>query len=279
MRHSERYCFIGAGSMAEAIISGMIANGRTEPAMIDVVIRSDRERLLYLQDQYHIHCPESQEDAIHKAGTVILAVKPKDLLEALQQWGRFIHPHQRVVSVIAGISTSFIEQHLTAGVTVIRTMPNTSSLIGRSATALCGGLHAEKEDLQATQEDFNAIGSTVLVDEKDMDTVTGLSGSGPAYIYYLVEALEQAGVNEGLSRSVARQLTLQTLLGAAHMLLETGKDPTELRQRVTSPGGTTMVGIETLSNHHFQDALMSAVHFARKRSEELGSAFSPSATK
>ncbi|SFS30174.1 pyrroline-5-carboxylate reductase [Marininema halotolerans] len=279
MRHSERYCFIGAGSMAEAIISGMIASCRTEPAMIHVINRQDRERLIYLHNRYGIQYRESQQKALSMAEVIILAVKPKDLTEALKQWGEFLRPHQRVVSVIAGIATPYIEEQIPQGVSVIRTMPNTSSVIGRSATAICGGRFTKESDLKATQEDFNAIGTTVLVDEKDMDAVTALSGSGPAYIYYLVEALVQAGVNEGLSPSVSRQLTTQTLLGASHMLQETGEDPAVLRQKVTSPGGTTMAGIETLKEHQFHMAITNAIHHARKRSEELGATFSPSITK
>ncbi|MFC4077678.1 pyrroline-5-carboxylate reductase [Salinithrix halophila] len=279
MKQRKHYCFIGAGSMAEAILGGLTKSRRADANGIHVINRCDRDRLTQLKNHYSIQCPEEKEKAVTRAETIILAVKPKDMADALDQWGGLIRPGQRVISVAAGISTAFIEERIASGVAVIRAMPNTSSMIGRSATAICGGRHAAKSDLEEAVADFSSIGSTVIVDEKDMDTVTGLSGSGPAYIYYFVEALEQAGVREGLSHQVARQLTLQTLVGAAHMLLETGEDPAELRRKVTSPGGTTMAAIETLADHHFHQALQSAVHRARKRSEELGQVFTPSAAK
>ena len=150
-------------------------------------------------------------------------------------------------------------------------MPNTSCTIGLSATALCAGRWSKQEDMEAARYLFSAIGSTVIVEEEAMDSVTALSGSGPAYIYFMVEALEQAGVEAGLSKEISRELTLQTLLGAAHMLMETREEPAELRRRVTSPGGTTMAGLEELKRRQFDEAVKSAVLRAKSRSRELGS--------
>lgn len=272
MKSQFQYCFIGAGSMAEAIISGLIQKGRAASAEIAVINRQNHDRLQDLSRCYGVYCPPEKAEAIRHARTIILAVKPKDMEAVLQQWGAIISADQRVISVAAGISTAWIEQRLSSGTAVIRVMPNTSSTIGCSATALCPGQYAEKKDLEDAKQTFDAIGFTVLVTEQDMDVVTGLSGSGPAYIYYLVEAMEQAGVSAGLSQPIARQLTLQTLLGAAHMLLETEEEPAELRRRITSPGGTTMAGLETLDNHQFHQALIHAVHRATERSKELGMA-------
>ncbi|WP_246258578.1 pyrroline-5-carboxylate reductase [Kroppenstedtia pulmonis] len=272
MSQQERFCFIGAGSMAEAILCGLLHSSHTPAENIHLINRQSKERLWHLQKCYNVVIPEDKEQAVTNADTVVFAVKPKDIPQALQLWRPSIHKGQKVISVAAGISTSFFEQHLPE-IPVIRAMPNTSGTIGRSATAICGGTHATPEDLEAARDVFSAIGSVVQVEEKDMDTVTGLSGSGPAYIYYLAEALEQAGVTAGLTHQVARHLTLQTLLGAAHMLLETGEDPAELRRKVTSPGGTTMAGINTLANHGFHKALIEAVHSAKQRSEELAHHF------
>ncbi|WP_169713737.1 pyrroline-5-carboxylate reductase [Paludifilum halophilum] len=271
MSQRETYCLIGAGAMAEAILSGLLKNKRASAEQIRLINRENADRLRQMESAYGIRCPRQKEKAIADANTIILAVKPKDMDQVLKQYKDDIRPGQRVISVAAGISTSFIEERLPRGTTVIRAMPNTSSMIGRSATALCGGAYATEEDLNSASATFSSIGSVVRVEEKDMDAVTGLSGSGPAYIYYLVEGLERAGVNAGLSHPVARQLTLQTLVGAAHMLLETGEDPAQLRHKVTSPGGTTMAGVQSLADHDFHQTLITAVKRAQKRSKELAS--------
>ncbi|MDR6225834.1 pyrroline-5-carboxylate reductase [Desmospora profundinema] len=274
MENNTLYCFIGAGSVAEAIISGIIREGKAAPGEIAVINRQNRDRLQSLIQRFQIRCPEEEKvETIRNARNLILAVKPKDMADALRQWGSAIHSGQRVISVVAGLSTSWIEERLAPGTTVIRAMPNTSSMVGRSATALCPGRHAGEKDLEEARRTFDAIGSTVTVEEQHMDTVTGLSGSGPAYIYYMVEALEQAGITQGLDQQIVRQLTLQTLVGAAHMLLETGEAPAELRKKVTSPGGTTMAALETLDSHQFQQALIHAVSRAKERSKELGEAW------
>lgn len=277
MTDSKQICFIGAGSMAEAILSGLLQHTDTKAEAITMINRQDKDRIETLQNRYGIISPENKEAAVRQADTVILATKPKDMDDALAQWGDQIQSGQRVISVAAGIPTPFIEERLSAHPPVVRAMPNTSSMVGASATALCPGRNAAEADLDEAIRIFSAIGTTVVVKEEEMDAVTGLSGSGPAYIYYLVEAMEQAGVNEGLSPAVARNLTLQTMAGAARMLLETREEPSELRRRVTSPGGTTMAGLNTLEKHRFQEALIDAVHQARRRSQELGNAF-PSPT-
>lgn len=269
MTDQPTYCFIGAGSMTEALLSGLLSQGTTGES-ITTINRVNHERIQQLNQRYGISLPPNRNTAVSKADLIILAIKPKDAAAALEQWGPYIHPGQRVISVVAGLSTSFIEKRLAPGTAVIRAMPNTSGTVGLSATALCPGLHADEDDLAQAARFFSSIGITVVVKEEDMDAVTGLSGSGPAYIYYLVEALEKAGVTMGLTPTVSRRLTLQTLLGAAKMLQETGEEPAELRKKVTSPGGTTMAGLETLAHHQFQDALILAVQQACKRSQELG---------
>jgi pyrroline-5-carboxylate reductase len=238
-----------------------------------VINRQNRARLTCLNREYGVRIPENKGDAVLHSDIVVLAAKPKDIPEALRQWGPMIRADQLVISVAAGISTAFIEHHLKEGTAVIRSMPNTSCTIGLSATAICQGRWATRENMESARRLFQAIGIVVEVSEEAMDTVTGLSGSGPAYIYYMVEAMQQAGVEAGLHADIARQLTLQTLLGAAHMLMETQEEPAELRRKVTSPGGTTMAGLETLRRYQFEKAVRSAIFRAKERSKELGDAF------
>lgn len=270
MNGLERICFIGAGSMAEAMLAGLLKNQLIAADRVSVFNRNRRERLAALEKSYGVRIPEDRGKAISEADTVILAVKPKDVREALTQWRSSFHERQRIISVVAGVSTEAVEKLIPSGIPVIRAMPNTSCKIGLSATALCAGRWAGSEDMEIARYLFSAIGSAVIVEEEAMDSVTALSGSGPAYIYFMVEALEQAGMAAGLPKEISRQLTLQTLLGAAHMLMETREEPAELRRRVTSPGGTTMAGLEELKRRRFDEAVKSAVLRAKSRSRELG---------
>lgn len=270
MKGAERICFIGAGAMAEAMLAGLLKNRRIDADRVSVFNRQRRDRLDKLKRTYGVRIPEDRGRAVVEADTVILAVKPKDVQEALTQWRDYFHKGQRIISVAAGISTEAVEKMIAAEIPVIRAMPNTSCTIGLSATALCAGKWAKPADMEAARYLFSAIGSAVIVDEEAMDSVTALSGSGPAYIYFMVEALERAGVEAGLSKEISRELTLQTLLGAAHMLMETREEPAELRRKVTSPGGTTMAGLEELKRRRFDEAIKSAVLRAKSRSRELG---------
>lgn len=271
MNGVEHICFIGAGSMSEAMLAGLLKNQLIAADRVSVFNRHRQKRLDELKKLYGVRIPEDRGKAVSEADTVILAVKPKDVYEALTQWKPFFHEGQRIISVVAGVSTEAVERLIPSGIPVIRAMPNTSCSIGLSATALCAGRWAKPKDMEVARYLFSAIGSAVIVEEEAMDSVTALSGSGPAYIYFMVEALEQAGVEAGLSKEISRELTLQTLLGAAHMLMETREEPAELRQRVTSPGGTTMAGLEELKRKRFDEAVKSAVLQAKIRSRELGS--------
>lgn len=270
----QRFCFIGAGSMTEAMLAGLLNSRHTQPENIAVINRENRERLRQLQARYGVVISIKGSQAIQQADTIIFAVKPVDMETALQQWAGSIHRDQKVLTVAAGISTRFVEAYLNQGTPVIRAMPNTSCAIGSSATALCSGSWAKRSDLEAATKIFLAIGSTVIIDESEMDAVTALSGSGPAYIYYLVEAMEKAGITAGLPQEKARQLTLQTLIGAAQMLQHTKEDPAELRHKIMSPGGTTVAGLKALQEHGFDLAVKDAVLHAKQRSKELENQFS-----
>lgn len=262
-----KIAFIGGGNMAEAIMRGLIR----EEVGVGVCVA---EISLKRRDELTARFPNVRvvEDAAEAAGwgeVIILAVKPQHAAGVLDQLERAITPEKLVVSIMAGIPTAKIEEALAPGCRVIRTMPNTPALIGAGATAVCGGRKASSNDLDLARQIFALIGSAVNVDEKQMDAVTGLSGSGPAYVFTFIEALADAGVKNGLARDVAAQLAAQTVLGAARMVVETGEHPTLLKEKVTSPGGTTIAGLHALENGSFRGVVMNAVEAACLRSREL----------
>lgn len=268
-----RIGFLGAGSIAEAMLSGILKKGLLSAEHILVSNRNNQERLDQLADTYQVQVSQDRKLLVDTSDILILAMKPKDAAEALMELQGTVRPGQLVISVIAGVATSLIEEWLGVQCAIIRTMPNTSSAIGLSATGLACNRFVTEEQLELATRLFEAIGTVFTVAEEELDIVTGLSGSGPAYIYYLVEAMVGAGAKAGLCRETARQLTLQTLLGAAHMLLDTSEDPALLRLKVTSPGGTTQAGLEVLQSYQFQEAVTSAILRATERSRELGAQY------
>ena len=241
----KRIGVVGAGNMAEALIKGLLASGSVRAP--DIVASARRsERTARIAERYGI-CPAADnQSCVERADIVILAVKPQVLTNVLKTLGERIPSEALVVSVAAGVTTATIEGYLRPGTRVIRAMPNTAAKVGRSATAIAPGAHASEADLAVARAIFEAVGRVVVVDEVHLDAVTGLSGSGPAYIFLIIEALSDAGVKVGLSREVALELAAQTLLGSAHMLLETGEHPGALKDQVTSPGGTAIAGLHTL---------------------------------
>ncbi|RNB77908.1 pyrroline-5-carboxylate reductase [Brevibacillus panacihumi] len=265
--------FLGAGSIVEAMLAGIIKKGLVSPNHILVSNRNNQERLDQLARAFSVQVTQDKHALVQTCDILILAIKPKDAAEALMELRGAVRPGQLVISVIAGVATSLIEEWLGVECSIIRTMPNTSSAIGLSATGLACNRFVTEAQLQLATRLFEAIGTVYTVAEEELDIVTGLSGSGPAYIYYLVEAMVGAGTKAGLSRETSRQLTLQTLLGAAHMLLDTSEEPALLRQKVTSPGGTTQAGLEVLEAYQFQEAISSAILRATERSRELGAQY------
>jgi pyrroline-5-carboxylate reductase len=271
MLTEKRICFLGAGAMAEAVLAGMLSKRIVKPGAVSITNRSDRFRLDELVYNFGIVADADQKDqSIEQADILILAMKPKDLAQAVKEISHLTHSDQLFISVVAGISTDFISTLLGHDAPVIRTMPNTSATIGMSATGICQGKTATDEHVQVAMHIFKSIGEVVLVEEKQLDAVTGLSGSGPAYVYYLVEAMQTGAIQAGLNPETSRKLILQTLIGAAHMLLETGEDPALLREKVTSPGGTTQAGLEILRSFQFEEALIRCIGRATERSKELG---------
>ncbi|UFT99444.1 pyrroline-5-carboxylate reductase [Radiobacillus kanasensis] len=276
---SQRIAFVGAGSMAEAIFSGMIAQQFVESNQIAVTNRENKERLLELKQKYAINSSSDKKETIEGANIVVLSMKPKDAKEALDEVKGYIKEDQLVISVLAGVSTSFIEESINKKVAVVRAMPNTSATIGFSATAIAAGTYAKEAEVEKANQLFQTIGTTTIVNEEDLHAITGLSGSGPAYIYYLVEAMEQAALDEGIASDTAKELIIQTLMGAAEMLKQTQEQPGVLRKKITSPGGTTQAGLETLDQYHYQEALQACVKRATERSKELGRLFEQTPTK
>ncbi|WP_103104159.1 pyrroline-5-carboxylate reductase [Brevibacillus reuszeri] len=279
MNKQDRLCiegrigFLGAGSIVEAMLSGILKKGLLSPDRLLVSNRNNRERLEQLADCYGVNFTQDKLEVARYSDILILAIKPKDAAEALRELRGVVHPGQLVISVVAGVSTTLIGEWLGVNCPVIRTMPNTSSAVGLSATGLAANSFVTGEQLQQAIHLFEAIGTVYEVAEEELDIITGLSGSGPAYIYYLVEAMMAAGATAGLDREMARQLTLQTVIGAAHMLLDTRAEPAILRQQVTSPGGTTQAGLEVLEAYQFQQGVTAAILRATERSREMGAQY------
>ncbi|OUM87026.1 MAG: pyrroline-5-carboxylate reductase [Bacillus thermozeamaize] len=267
---NETIGFLGAGSMAEAMIAGLLKNKVYLPESIIVTNRSNRDRLKHLTERYGVRIETDREAFLKQCSHLVLAMKPKDMPEAIAAIRQHLSPSQTLLSVAAGISTAWLEEQSGLSIPVIRAMPNTSAAVGYSATAACLGRYAGESQKRWTEKIFHAMGQLVWVEEWQMDVVTGVAGSGPAYFYAMVETLEKAGMELGLSPEIARQLSRQTFIGAARMLEESGERPEALRERVTSPGGTTMAGLARLAECGFHEALREAVKAAVSRSRELG---------
>ncbi|GMT42103.1 MAG: pyrroline-5-carboxylate reductase [bacterium] len=259
--------FIGGGFIAEAIISGLTGRNFCPASNITVSDISD-ERLEYLRERYGVHMEKDNTRVAKESDVLILAVKPQVMPDVLKEISRFVWENRIIISVAAGVKISKMEALLKAK--VVRTMPNICAQVGESATAVCVGRSVEKKDIEKVMEIFDCIGKTVLVREPQMDAVTGVSGSGPAYIFLVMEALIQAGVKEGLSPENSRDLVLQTVKGAAHLAIETGDAPEKLKQRIMSPNGTTVAALEVLDKSCMRNALLNGVAAAAGRSKELG---------
>lgn len=270
MIEGKKICFVGAGAMAEAILCGLLNKRIVKPGQISVTNRDDRFRLDELVYNFGVVADVQRYTSITEADILILAMKPKDVKDALYDIKSYTNPNQLVISIVAGISTSYITSLLEHEAPVIRTMPNTSAIVGLSATGLCAGQTASEEHVLLAMEIFESIGIVLHTEEEKLDAVTGLSGSGPAYVYYLVEALTAGSMDVGLEKEEAQTLILQTLIGAAQMLIETKEDPGYLREKVTSPNGTTQAGLDMLRAYNFEEGIRMCVQRATARSKELG---------
>jgi pyrroline-5-carboxylate reductase len=263
--------FLGAGNMGEALIKGLLKTGIVSPESIfaaDVKL----ERLQQLDKLYGIRVVSDNRTLVKQVDVVILAVKPQILAPVLREVAPVVTLKKLVISLAAGVSTSTLRSLLPKGVRLIRTMPNTPALVLEGATALARADGLQPGDLETAQEIFEAVGTVVVLEEELLDAVTGLSGSGPAYIALVIEALADGGVKMGLDRTTAMVLAAHTVLGAAKLLIETGAHPGQLKDMVTSPGGTAIAGIAALEEGGVRRTLINAVERATLRSRELGRA-------
>lgn len=263
--------FLGGGNMAEALIRGLIRGGHCEPSTISVSAPRE-ERLTELRDRYGVYATANNVEVVTRSQILVLSVKPQIMRRVLDEISSSVSVDTLVVSVAAGVPIEAIEARLKHGVRVIRTMPNTPALVDAGATAISRGPHATDHDLALAKRIFDSVGISVVLEESLLDAVTGLSGSGPAYIFLILEALSDAGVKVGLSRRTAQLLAAQTVLGSAKLLIETNEHPGLLKDMVTSPGGTAITGLHTLEHGGVRTTLIDAVEAATRRSRELGDA-------
>ncbi|MFL5321744.1 MAG: pyrroline-5-carboxylate reductase [Myxococcaceae bacterium] len=268
----QKIAFLGAGNMAEALIKGLLASGTANPEDITATGRRS-ERLEPLAKAYGVKTSLDNLAAARDADVIVLSVKPQAMGKLLTQVAPAIDHRKLVISVAAGVPIAALERKLGAGSRIIRAMPNTPALVGAGACAIAAGESATAEDLQLATALFKAVGVCVTTEENLLDAVTGLSGSGPAYIFLIIEALSDAGVKVGLPRYTALELAAQTVLGSAKLLIDTGTHPGSLKDAVTSPGGTAIAGLHTLEAGGLRTTLINAVESATRRAKELGEQF------
>jgi len=259
---------LGVGVMGSTLLAGLLRAGRNAADL--VITGRNAERAKELAGTYGVRLM-SNVDAADDADTLVLVVKPQDMGGLLAEISAHVRPGALVVSLAAGITTGFLEERLPEGTAVVRVMPNTPALVDEGMAAISPGKHCDEGHLIEAEELLRSCGKVLRIPEKHLDAVTAISGSGPAYIFYVVEAMIEAGVLLGMPRATSTELVVQTLYGAATMLKETGQHPTVLREQVSSPGGTTMAALRQLDDHKVRAAFVTAMEAAAKRSKELAS--------
>ncbi|MDY0191249.1 MAG: pyrroline-5-carboxylate reductase [Desulfuromonas sp.] len=260
--------FIGGGNMAEALIKGLIAAGVAADTLMVAELQNERRE--YLQRTYGVEVSADSRKVVAHNATVILAVKPQSLEQALRPVADLFSADKCLISILAGVATAKLEALVGDKVPVVRVMPNTPALIGAGAAGISAGRYADADCMELACDLFRCVGVVEVVAESLLDAVTGLSGSGPAYVYMIIEALADGGVLEGLPRATALMLAAQTVAGTAQLLLETKEHPAVLRDRVCSPAGTTIAAVQTLERNGVRAAMIEAVQSAARRSRELG---------
>ncbi|HAW60474.1 MAG TPA: pyrroline-5-carboxylate reductase [Actinobacteria bacterium] len=264
-----RLALIGAGRMGEALLKGILQSGALKP---DRVVVSDvrRKRLTQIEADYGVGIASDNVAAVKGADVILLAVKPQQLDEVLNEIADHLGESQVLISIAAGVSTNHIYDKVKKSLPVVRVMPNSPALVGAGISVVSPGKHATKEATELTVSIFSSVGEVVQLDEKFQNATTALSGSGPAYFYLFVEALIEAGIKAGLARDVATKLVVETMIGAGTMLKKTGKHPALLKDMVTSPGGTTIAALEVFEEAGFRAGVFKAIEAAMKRARELG---------
>lgn len=270
MLTNKKICILGTGNMGEALVSGLVGSGSSKPK--NIICTDVREaKLQAIEKQYGVQTTTSNLEAVSRAEIIIYAVKPQIMAAVLNETSEKLDMSKLIISIAAGVPMEAIESCLNKELRLIRVMPNIAAAVKEAATAVAAGKHASEADIKMAMAIFDSIGKSVFIPENYlMDAITGLSGSGPAYIFLIVEAMADAGVKVGLSRQEALFLSAQTVLGAAKMLMETREHPGQLRDKVTSPGGTAIAGLATLEEGGLRTTLIHAVEVATNRSRELG---------
>ncbi len=260
---------IGTGNMGEALISGLIYSRSSIPKNI---ICSDirKDKLKSIKEVYGVVTAKENLDVVKASEIIIYSIKPQIMASILKETAACLDMSKLIISIAAGVPLAAIELCLNKDLRLIRVMPNIAASVKEGAAAIAAGKHALKDDLKIAKAIFDSVGKSVIIEEELMDAITGLSGSGPAYIFLIVDALADAGVKMGLSREDALFLSSQTVLGAARLLIETNEHPGKLKDRVTSPGGTAIAALHTLEQGGLRTTLINAVEVATKRSKELG---------
>jgi len=272
MLRNKKICFIGTGNMGEALVSGLVCSETTKTENI-ICTDISEAKLETIAGKYKVRTTTDNVEAINHSDIVIYAVKPQILAAVLKETAASLDMSKLIISIAAGVPLAAIESSLNKDLRLVRVMPNIAAFVKESATAIAAGKNASQEDIDLAKAIFDSVGNSVFIEENVlMDAITGLSGSGPAYIFLIVDALADAGVKMGLSRDDALFLSSQTVLGAAKLLLDTKEHPGQLKDRVTSPGGTAIAGIHTLEKGGLRTTLINAVEAATTRSRELGDA-------
>ncbi|NNL76037.1 MAG: pyrroline-5-carboxylate reductase [Desulfobacterales bacterium] len=270
MLNDKKIAIIGTGNMGEALVSGLLGSKSSKPN--NIICTDARESILdAIKSKYKVRTTTNNLKAVADADIVIYAVKPQIMATVLIETAPELDLSKLVISIAAGVPLAAMETCIQKDLRLIRVMPNIAASVKEAASAIAAGAHATKEDIELAMEIFSSIGKCLFLKENYlMDATTGLSGSGPAYIFLIVDALADAGVKEGLSRQESLFLAAQTVLGAAKLLIETKEHPGQLKDKVTSPGGTAIAGLATLESGGLRTTLINAVEAATKRSKELG---------
>jgi pyrroline-5-carboxylate reductase len=263
-----RIAILGGGRIGEALLSGLLSSGWRKPEEIAVTSRSD-ERVAELRERYGVEATTDNRAAVAGASLVVVAVKPQDIAALLGEVGGLLTPEQTVLTVAAAIPTAYVEARVAEGVPVVRAMPNSPSTVHEGMAGICAGSHSGETQLALAEEALSHLGRVVRVPERSMDAITAVSGSGPAYFALLAEAMIEAGILLGLSREISTTLVVQTMFGTAKQLRDQKMHPVELRESVTSPGGTTIAAIRELEQAGVRAAFLNAIQAAMNRSREL----------